>query len=67
MLKYIRRCNAPEDHILASEKDVMQFKAEVRERQNRILELWVQRKAHIEQCQQSVLLQISGTQVILNM
>ncbi|KAI1721835.1 rhoGEF domain-containing protein [Ditylenchus destructor] len=63
LLKYIRRCGAPEEHMLAIENEVMTFKQSVRERQARILELWVQRKARLEQCQQAVLLQISCAQI----
>uniref|UniRef100_A0A915CLZ6 Uncharacterized protein n=1 Tax=Ditylenchus dipsaci TaxID=166011 RepID=A0A915CLZ6_9BILA len=60
-IRYIRRCQASEKHISSSEMEVNAFKDNVREQQTRILELWHQRKARIEQCQHAVMLQIASS------
>uniref|UniRef100_A0A9J2P1L7 DH domain-containing protein n=1 Tax=Ascaris lumbricoides TaxID=6252 RepID=A0A9J2P1L7_ASCLU len=61
-LKYIRRCEAPAEHVREHETRMLARKVDLRERQLKILDLWTRKKQQLDRCQQSVLLEATAKQ-----
>uniref|UniRef100_A0A914RPR8 Uncharacterized protein n=1 Tax=Parascaris equorum TaxID=6256 RepID=A0A914RPR8_PAREQ len=65
-LKYIRRCEAPAEHVREHETRMLARKVDLRERQLKILDLWTLKKQQLDRCQQSVLLEATAKQNYFN-
>lgn len=61
-LKYIRRSPVKASCRLEHETRITQLKAELRDRQSKILELWVRKKNQLDRCQSFLLLDASAQQ-----
>ncbi|VDK41952.1 unnamed protein product [Anisakis simplex] len=61
-LKYIRRCEAPAEHVHEHETRILARKRDLRERQQKILDLWTRKKQQLDRCHQSVLLEATAKQ-----
>lgn len=64
-LKYIRRCEASPEHIRFHETRILALKENLRNRQMKILDLWMRKKQQLDRCHEACLLEATATEVIL--
>jgi hypothetical protein len=62
-MRFMRRCEAPREHIEIRLLEVQKYKDTIRERQALILRLWTECNAKIEKCRDSVKIKLMAKEV----